>query len=346
MTSKLRTLMIGGALGTTALIGLGGGAVAWAQAEGTTPPPDAPADAPAEGTTPLPDAPTDAPSEGHRKPSERRAEIDEALAAKLGRTTDELKAAREAAHDAVVAELGEMTRPDSRPDTDEEREALKAQLQARHDLFDTKLAEALGISVDDLKAARLAVAEERLAEKVAAGELTQEQADARLEAIRNGEVPDGFGRGPGGHGRGHGGERGAEAQEALAAKLGTTTDALKAARQRAHDAVVAELGELTRPETPPSTDEEREAMKAQFQQRRDLENQKFAEALGISVEDLKAARIAVVQDELNAKVAAGEMTQEEADAKIAALQSGELPDGFGHRGHGGPGRHGRFGGGN
>ena len=325
MTSKLRTLMVGGALGTTALIGLGGGAVAWAQTEGTTPPP------------------ADAPAEGHTRRSERRAELDAALAAELGTTTEELTAARQRAHDAVVAELGEVTRPESRPETDEERDALKAQFQARKDLFDTKLAEALGISVEDLDAARLSVAEEQLAAKVAAGEITQEQADARLEALRNGEIPDGgFGGRHGG--RGHLGERGAEAQEALAAKLGKTTDELRAARQSAHDAVVAELGDFTWPETRPTTDEEREALKAQLQQRRDLENQKFAEALGISVDELKAARIAVVQDELNAKVAAGEMTQEEADAKIAALQSGELPDGPIGRGHGGPGRHGRFGG--
>ena len=44
MTSKIRTLMVGGALGTTVLVGLGGGAVAWAQTEGTTPTTEAPAD--------------------------------------------------------------------------------------------------------------------------------------------------------------------------------------------------------------------------------------------------------------------------------------------------------------
>ena len=321
MTSKIRTLMVGGVLGTTVLVSLGGGAVAWAQTEGTTPSTEAPADG-------MP---------GRR--SERRADADAALATKLGLTTEAVTAAREGAHDAVVAELGELTRPESRPETDEEREALKTALQARHDLHDTKFAEALGISVDDLKAARLSIAEERMAAKVAAGELTQEQADARLEALRTGEIPDG-GFGGRGHGRG-GGERGAEAQEALAAKLGKTTEELTAARQSAHDAVVAELGEMTRPESRPDTDEEREALKAQLQERRALENTKYAEALGISVDELKAARIAVVQDELNAKVAAGEMTQEEADAKIQALQDGELPDGFGR---GGPGRgHGRFG---
>jgi hypothetical protein len=320
MTSKLRTLMVGGALGTTALIGLGGGAVAWAQTEGTTPPAEAPAEDHA----------------GRR--SERRAEADAALAAKLGITAEEVAAARQTAHDAVVAELGEPTRPESRPETDEEREALKAQMQARQELHETKLAEALGITVEELDAARLAVAEERLAAKVAAGELTQEQADARLEALRNGELPEeGFGRrGPGGRG-GDRHERGAEAQAALAAELGKTTEELTAARQRAHEAVVAELGEPTRPESRPETDEEREALRAQMQQRRDLETTKFAEALGISVDELKAARIAVVKDELDAKVAAGELTQEEADAKLQAIQDGEVPDHIGRRGHRGPG---------
>jgi hypothetical protein len=197
MTSKLRTLMIGGALGTTALVGLGGGAVAWAQTEGTTPATEAPAD----GTPP----PADAPAEGPSRHSERRAEADAALAAKLGKTTEEVAAARQSAHDAVVAELGEMTRPESRPETQEERDALKAQMQARLELHKTKFAEALGISVEDLKAARIAVVQDELNAKVAAGEMTQEEADAKIQAIQSGEPPEGgFGhRGPGGRG-GHG----------------------------------------------------------------------------------------------------------------------------------------------
>lgn len=326
MSSKFRTLMVGGALGTTVLVGLGGGAVAFAQTDGTTPPAEATAE------------------EGRSRHSERKAEADAALAAELGKTTEEVAAARQSAHDTVVAELGEMTRPEERPDTDEEREALKAQMQARHERHKAAFAEALGVSVEDLDAARLRIAEEELAAKVAAGDITQEQADARLEAIRTGEMPEGgFPGRPGGRGPfdGERRERMGEAQDALAAKLGKTTEELTAARQSAHDAVEAELGEMTRPESRPTTDEEREALRAQMQQRRELETAKYAEALGISVDELKAARLSVVQDELAAKVAAGEMTQEEADAKLEALQNGELPDGMGGpggrggRGHGG-----------
>ncbi len=182
MTSKIRTLMVGGALGTTALVGLGGGAVAWAQTDGTTPP----------VTTPSQDQPT-----CH---SQRLGEADEALAAKLGKTTDDVVAARQTAHDAVVAQLGEVERPESRPTTDEERAARKAQIETRRDLQTSSFAAALGISVEDLDAARLGVAEDRLTERVASGELTQEQADARLDALRNGRLPEG----PGGFGRDRG----------------------------------------------------------------------------------------------------------------------------------------------
>ena len=324
MSPKFRTLMVGGALGATALVGLGGGAVAFAQTDGTTPSAEAPAE-----------------NEPNRR-SERKAEADAKLGAELAKTTEEVAAARQTAHDAVVAQLGEITRPEDRPDTDEEREALKAQMHARHELHKTTFAEALGVSVEDLDAARLSIAEQELAAKVAAGEITQEQADARLEAIRTGEMPEGgFPGRPGGRGPfdGERRERLGESQDALAAELGTTPEELSAARQTARDAVDAELGELTRPETRPTTDEEREALEAQMQERRDLENTKFAEALGISVDDLKAARLSVVQDELAAKVTAGEMTQEEADAKLEAIRNGELPEGMG--GHGGRGPGGR-----
>jgi hypothetical protein len=128
------------------------------------------------------------------------------LADQLGISVDQLRSAREAAHEAVVAELGEPERPQGRPPTQEERDALRQQFEQRKALFDQKLAEQLGISVDELKAARQAVAEAGIAEKVASGEITQEQADRMLEALRNGDAPPfGFGaHGPGGFGRGFG----------------------------------------------------------------------------------------------------------------------------------------------
>ncbi len=144
------------------------------------------------------------PSPEHQRPTAeereaRRTEISAALAAQLGISVDELTAARETAHDAVVAQLGEVTRPERNPDaTTEEREAAREAMQAqrteRKAAFDQAMADALGISVDDLTAARQEVAIDRVEAKVAAGELTQEQADAIIERIRSGEAPEG-GRG-------------------------------------------------------------------------------------------------------------------------------------------------------
>jgi hypothetical protein len=190
MQSRIRNLVAGGAIAA----GLLGTGVAYAQDDTTT-------------TTPPQESIPDS-GDGNCHFGERREEIDGALAEQLGITADELAVARRAAHDAVVADLGEVERPESRPETDEEREALREQFEGRKVLFDQKLAEQLGISVDGLTAARLAVAEARLAEKVAEGELTQEEADELLEALRSGEAPRGdmggrggpFDRGPGGRG--------------------------------------------------------------------------------------------------------------------------------------------------
>lgn len=131
----------------------------------------------------------------------------EDLAAQLGITVEELQAAGEAAHEQVVAELGELTRPEERPTTDEEREALRAQMEERRAAFEAALAGQLGISVEELDAAQLRVVEARLAEAVANGRLTQERADEILEAVRTGERPV-FPGGPGRHGRFGGGPGG------------------------------------------------------------------------------------------------------------------------------------------
>ncbi len=122
--------------------------------------------------------------------------VGEELADALGVTVDDLQAAAESARDS----LGEV----ERPQTEEEREALRDELQAA-------FASALGVSVEDLQAAvdelqaaRQADAIARIQEKVADGTLTQEEADAIIERIENGERPFGFGAG---HGR-FGGPRG------------------------------------------------------------------------------------------------------------------------------------------
>lgn len=128
---------------------------------------------------------------GQHGPHGLRGAAGEDLAAALGVTTDELRAATRAAREA--------TRPDehpAEPPTAEEREALHQQFQAA-------LAAELGINVDQLqatldglKAEKVAEAIERINTKVADGTLTQEQADAIIERIESGEPPFPGPRGP------------------------------------------------------------------------------------------------------------------------------------------------------
>lgn len=104
----------------------------------------------------------------------------EALADALGITVEELQAAEETARAAAIEQAvvdGLLTQ--------EQADALLANglghrgfpPGAEHETF---LAEALGISVEELQAARDEVQAARLAEMVAAGVITQEQADLML----------------------------------------------------------------------------------------------------------------------------------------------------------------------
>lgn len=106
---------------------------------------------------------------------------DEALLAEaLGISVDELEAAYEAAHDAAIeAALAEGVITEEQAEQLRERglghpfgRGLGLDLD-KNDL----LAEALGISVDELEAARAEVRSARLAAMVEAGVLTQEEAD-------------------------------------------------------------------------------------------------------------------------------------------------------------------------
>jgi len=170
------------------------------------------------------------------------------------------------------------------------------ELQAELDAGKTyrELVEEYGLDESVLQADR----EARIQEKVDAGELTQEEADAILSGER--PLGPGFG-GPGGHG-GRGGPGGFHHDPAVFAEaLGLTEEELQA--------------ELDAGKTP-----------------RDL-----IEEYGLDEEVLRAA----FEAEIQAKVEAGELTQEQADA----ILSGEMPEGFGPGfggGKGGPGGHGEF----
>ena len=169
---------IGLAGGVVAVTVLGGGAVALANS--ATPVPTA-----SRTSTDAADAPggPDRRADHEARHAERAA----ALAAELGLSAAQVTAAQEAAHESIESGVRPTT-----PPTDAER-------KAHHEAMTKAFAKELGITVEKLDAAMLVVAEKHLAAEVKAGRITQAQADARLKAIQNGDVPDGpHGRGPGG----------------------------------------------------------------------------------------------------------------------------------------------------
>jgi hypothetical protein len=220
MNSALRTFVVGGVLGAGIL---SGGALAFAQTSGTTPGTVPPAAGSTPGTTPgaapgapAPDgtpAPPDCGEHGGGGPGAKggraeRGPRGEALAAALGVTVEQLKEAEKAANDAVKA-LPKPEKPATRPPSDADKQKMQADRKARVELHDKVLAEKLGITTEKLRDARIAVESKRLDEAVAAGKLTREQADKRLQALRDGTDaplggPGGHGHGPGAGGRGRG----------------------------------------------------------------------------------------------------------------------------------------------
>jgi hypothetical protein len=223
MNSALRTFVLGGVLGAGIVTG---GALAFAQETGTTVPPatsgTTPGTAPAGPGTPAPDDkgacdPGDkgrGGKEGGKAGGFHLGANAEALATELGVTTDQLKAAEQAGREAVKA-LPDIDKPATKPPTQEEKDKLAADLKARAELYTKTVAEKLGVTPDRLKEARKAVVKKDLDAAVAAGKLTQEQADKLLAKVDEGGEGFGLGGpgkvGPGGPGhRGRGGAGGGE----------------------------------------------------------------------------------------------------------------------------------------
>lgn len=174
---------------------------------------------------------------------------------------------------------------------------------------DTALAEALGITVDELQAAQQQVREALIGQAVADGLLTQEEADALL-ANGSGLHRD-FGRG------GHFGF-GGNASELLAEALGITVEELDAARaevKAAQLAAMVEAGYLTQ--------EQADLMLA----RQAVENYIDREALQATIQAAYEAAVAQAVED-------GAITQEQADA---LLSSAATMGGFGMRGFDMPG---------
>jgi polyhydroxyalkanoate synthesis regulator phasin len=171
-----------------------------------------------------------------------------------------------------------------------------------------RVAAKLGIDSVTLRDAIESSASDEIDERVAAGELTQEQADAMKERLadapENALIGGGFrhGHGPGGGGHFCAGEE-------LATFLGITQDELRTELQ-ADGATLATV----------------------------------AEAHGKSRDDLKAFLMEQFTAKLDERVAAGDLTQEEADARLAektanldAIIDGTMPFGRGFRGDPPPG---------
>ena len=150
------------------------------------------------------------------------------------------------------------------------------------------LADALGISVEELQAAQEQAFQAALAQAVADGKLTQEQADAIASHLDH--FP------PGMMGRfGLGGD--IDMNALLADALGITPDELDAARQTARDAALDQAvadGKLTQ--------EQADDMKATMA---------LVEYLGQS--DLQAQMRALLEEKVNQAVQDGVITQDQAD---------------------------------
>jgi len=215
------------------------------------------------------------------------------------------------------------------------------------------LADALGITVEELEAAYETAREAAIAQAVEEGLITQEQADRMLVW--------GGGFGFRGWGRMAGQADTIDEATLLAEALGITTDELQAAREEANEAAIAqaiEEGIITQ--------EQADEMLRRRTLRKDYLNREalLAEALGMTVEELEAARAdgqtlsdlleaqgldaTTVRDRLEEAheaaleqaVADGVLTQDEADEMQFGFGRGGMAPGAGRRG-GRDGRRGR-----
>jgi len=163
------------------------------------------------------------------------------------------------------------------------------------------IAEALGISVEKYDETVTAAQKQVLEEAVAAGQLTQEQADRMQKHL---DESGGFG----GRGRGHGPGEASLLMTVAAEKLGMTEAELMTELQGGKSIAAV------------------------------------AEAKGVDTQVISDAYLAQLKADLDAQVADGSLTQEEADARLAQ-KTEALPDrltgtwkdmgGSGRGGHGG-----------
>lgn len=147
-----------------------------------------------------------------------------------------------------------------------------------------------------------------------------------------------------------------ESRAAFAEALGVTVDELTAAfKQVALDRVdeTVEAGKVTeekaaewRAAIESGESEGKRRGWRWFKHGRDSGGQALADALGVTVDELAAARKQVVLDRIADAVEAGKLTEEKAEAWRTAIESGEKRERTGGAGHDkGPGKgHGGYGG--
>ncbi len=158
-------------------------------------------------------------------------------------------------------------------------EQLQEARQAGQSVADVAAAQGVDIAV--VEAAILSDIEEHLAEEVAEGELTQEEADEKLAGAAE-RVTESVNRVPGEGGeRGPRGQRGFRNSETVTETLGLTADELQEAR-----AAGQSLADV-------------------------------ATVQGVDVDTLVQALVDDVEEHLAEHVAEGDLTQEEADEKLA-----------------------------
>ncbi len=178
---------------------------------------------------------------------------------------------------AAAATLVSAQEPDTTPDqTKQERRT------ERRDNFLSNVAAKLDVTLDELKGAFKSTATEAVDDALAAGKITQSQADAAKSRIESG---DGIGQ------RGHRGERGARreaiAQKVRASVIQSTADALNM--------------------TP-------EDLRAELKSGKSI-----ADVAGTNIGAVKTRITEDAQTKLDAAVAAGKLTQAQADKALDAL---------------------------
>ncbi len=178
--NKAWYMAIGGIL---ALVLVFGAVVTFAQSDGTEPDTSVPESPSDEGTAePALPLPWDRPGRGGQRVAGPDMEL---LAEKLGISLEELQAAQQTAREAAIAQAvtdGLITQ-------EQADQLLSGELGfpghrgpgfAGPEAKDSFLADALGITVEELQAAMAEVRADRLAELVQSGALTQEQADLMI----------------------------------------------------------------------------------------------------------------------------------------------------------------------